>query len=312
MYNEEIKRKFFEDDLYKKIKCGSSDVLFAELSEFESKIGKDVYQMTYEEIKEAVNSIDFLESGTLNKSISTLKSYAKWCAQNGVFNDCPGGIFAISTKDVDPAIAMEKRLFKDENSLNAAISKVRTFSDGYPEVMAAVLLWSGLTMPEVFRLRDEHINLETGVVLSEDGSEVIAELSPWALLKAQVYARTRSGFRDSGNGPYEVVCDRSFDSFVKRFCSTNAKNYGKRLSYNQIVDAIYRMNEAYRDLGYTQQFSSTNIRRSGALYRLWKLEQSGVNLEAPENRTLVESTYGAKKYYGIIWQYKNYKRAFNL
>lgn len=177
MYNEEIKRKFFEDDLYKKIKCGSSDVLFAELSEFESKIGKDVYQMTYEEIKEAVNSIDFLESGTLNKSISTLKSYAKWCAQNGVFNDCPGGIFAISTKDVDPAIAMEKRLFKDENSLNAAISKVRTFSDGYPEVMAAVLLWSGLTMPEVFRLRDEHINLETGVVLNEDGSEVIAELS---------------------------------------------------------------------------------------------------------------------------------------
>lgn len=72
------------------------------------------------------------------------------------------------------------------------------------------------------------------------------------------------------------------------------------------------MNEAYRDLGYTQQFSSTNIRRSGALYRLWKLEQSGVNLEAPENRTLVETVYGAKKYYGIIWQYKNYKRAFNL
>lgn len=312
MYNEEIKRKFFESDLYKKIKGGSSDALFAEISEYENKVGKDVYQMTYDEIRTAVNSIDFLEAGTLNKAVSTLKTYAKWCVDNSVFSDCPGGIFAISTKDVDPAIAMEKRLFKDENSLNAAISKVRTFSDGYPEVMATVLLWSGLTMPQVFRLRDERINLETGVVLNEDGSEVIAELSPWALSKAQVYAGTKSGFRDSGNGPFEVVCDRSFDSFVKRFCSTNAKNYGKRLSYNQIVDAIYRMNEAYRDLGYTQQFSSTNIRRSGALYRLWKLEQSGVNLEAPENRTLVESTYGAKKYYGIIWQYKNYKRAFNL
>lgn len=312
MYNEEIKKRFFGESGSNKKVAGSITIAFEEISVFEKELGRDVFEMTLPEIKQCLNNVDFLESSTLSTTITALKSYAKWCAHNDIFNDCPGGIFAISPKDVDPAIAMEKRLFKDENSLNAAISKVRTFSDGYPEVMAAVLLWSGLTMPEVFRLRDEHINLETGVVLNEDGSEVIAELSPWVLSKAQVYAGTKSGFRDSGNGPFEVVCDRSFDSFVKRFCSTNAKNYGKRLSYNQIVDAIYRMNEAYRDLGYTQQFSSTNIRRSGALYRLWKLEQSGVNLEAPENRTLVESTYGAKKYYGIIWQYKNYKRAFNL
>lgn len=312
MYNEEIKRKFFESDETKKRVSGSIALVFEEISVFEKELGKDIFEMTTAEVRQCLNSVDFLESSTLSTTITAIKAYAKWCIDNGFFKDCPGGVFAISTKDVDPAIAMEKRLFKDENSLNAAISKVRTFSDGYPEVMATVLLWSGLTMPQVFRLRDEHINLETGVVLNEDGSEVIVELSPWALSKAQVYAGTKSGFRDSGNGPFEVVCDRSFDSFVKRFCSTNAKNYGKRLSYNQIVDAIYRMNEAYRDLGYTQQFSSTNIRRSGALYRLWKLEQSGVNLEAPENRTLVEAVYGAKKYYGIIWQYKNYKRAFNL
>lgn len=311
MYNEEIKKRFLQESDSKN-QSGSKIFLLEQFAVYEDKFGKDIYQMSFDEIKECVNSVEFLESGTLGNAIALIKSYAKWCAQNNIFDGCPGGIFAIMPKDIDPAIAMSRVVFKDENFLNAAISKVRTFSDGYPEVMAAVLLWSGLTMPQVFRLRDEHINLETGVVLNEDGSEVIAELSPWALLKAQVYAGTKSGFRDSGNGPFEVVCDRSFDSFVKRFCSTNAKNYGKRLSYNQIVDAIYRMNEAYRDLGYTQQFSSTNIRRSGALYRLWKLEQSGVNLEAPENRTLVESTYGAKKYYGIIWQYKNYKRAFNL
>ena len=311
MYNEEIKKRFLQESDSKN-QSGSKIFLLEQFAVYEDKFGKDIYQMSFDEIKDCVNSVEFLESGTLGNAIALIKSYAKWCAQNNIFDGCPGGIFAIMPKDVDPAIAISKIVFKDEDSLSTAISKVRTFSDGYPEVMATVLLWSGLTMPQVFRLRDEHINLETGVVLNEDGSEVIAELSPWALSKAQVYARTKSGFRDSGNGPFEVVCDRSFDSFVKRFCSTNAKNYGKRLSYNQIVDAIYRMNEAYRDLGYTQQFSSTNIRRSGALYRLWKLEQSGVNLEAPENRTLVESTYGAKKYYGIIWQYKNYKRAFNL
>ena len=311
MYNEEIKKRFLQE-ADTKSQAGSKIFLLEQFAVYENKLGKDIYQMSLDEIRECVNSVEFLESGTLGNAIALIKRYAKWCANNSIFSDCPGGIFAITPKDIDPAIAMSRVVFRDENSLNAAISKVRTFSDGYPEVMASVLLWSGLTMPQVFRLRDEHINLETGVVLNEDGSEVIAELSPWALSKAQVYAGTKSGFRDSGNGPFEVVCDRSFDSFVKRFCSTNAKNYGKRLSYNQIVDAIYRMNEAYRDLGYTQQFSSTNIRRSGALYRLWKLEQSGVNLEAPENRTLVESTYGAKKYYGIIWQYKNYKRAFNL
>lgn len=312
MYNDEIKRKFLDSVGGKRSIPGTAEFMFKEISEYENSIGKDVYQMSLTQIKDCVNSIDFLESGTLMSSISVLKRYAKWCADNEVFDDCPGGIFAISTKDVDPAIAMEKRLFKDENFLNAAISKVRTFSDGYPEVMAAVLLWSGLTMPQVFRLRDEHINLETGVVLNEDGSEVIAELSPWALSKAQQYARTKSGLRENASGPYEVVCDKSFDSFIKRFCTTNSKSYGMRLTYNQIVAGITRMRIAYEDLGYTQQFSSTNIRRSGALYRLWKLEQSGVNLEAPENRTLVESTYGAKKYYGIIWQYKNYKRAFNL
>lgn len=312
MYNEKIKRKFLDSVGGKRSIPGTAEFMFKEISEYENSIGKDIYQMSLSQIKDCVNSIDFLESGTLMSSISVLKRYAKWCADNEVFDDCPGGIFAITPKDVDPAIAMEKRLFKDENSLNAAISKVRTFSDGYPEVMAAVLLWSGLTMPEVFRLRDEHINLETGVVLNEDGSEVIAELSPWALSKARQYAKTKSGLRENASGPYEVVCDKSFDSFIKRFCTTNSKSYGMRLTYNQIVAGITRMRIAYEDLGYTQQFSSTNIRRSGALYRLWKLEQSGVNLEAPENRTLVETVYGAKKYYGIIWQYKNYKRAFNL
>lgn len=311
MYNEEIKKRFLQESDSKN-QSGSKIFLLEQFAVCENKLGKDIYQMSFDEIKECVNSVEFLESGTLGNAIALIKGYAKWCAQNSIFSDCPGGIFAIMPKDIDPAIAISKIVFKDENFLNTAISKVRTFNDGYPEVMAAVLLWSGLTMPQVFRLRDEHINLETGVVLNEDGSEVIAELSPWALEKAQQYAKTKSGLRENASGPFEVVCDRSFDSFIKRFCSTNAKNYGKRLSYNQIVDAIYRMNEAYRDLGYTQQFSSTNIRRSGALYRLWKLEQSGVNLEAPENRTLVESTYGAKKYYGIIWQYKNYKRAFNL
>ena len=312
MYNEEIKKRFFEESGSNKKVAGSITIAFEEISVFEKELGRDVFEMTLLEVKQCLNNVDFLESSTLSTTITALKSYAKWCAQNNIFKDCPGGIFAITPKDVDPAIAMEKRLFKDENFLNAAISKVRTFSDGYPEVMAAVLLWSGLTMPQVFRLRDEHINLETGVVLNEDGSEVIAELSPWALSKAQQYARTKSGLRENASGPYEVVCDKSFDSFIKRFCTTNSKSYGMRLTYNQIVAGITRMRIAYEDLGYTQQFSSTNIRRSGALFRLWKLEQSGVNLEAPGNRTLVESTYGAKKYYGIIWQYKNYKRAFNL
>ena len=311
MYNEEIKKRFLQESDSKN-QSGSKIFLLEQFAVYEDKFGKDIYQMSFDEIKDCVNSVEFLESGTLGNAIALIKSYAKWCAQNNIFDGCPGGIFAIMPKDVDPAIAISKIVFKDEDSLSTAISKVRTFSDGYPEVMATVLLWSGLTMPQVFRLRDEHINLETGVVLNEDGSEIIAELSPWALLKAQVYAGTKSGFRDSGNGPYEVVCDKSFDSFIKRFCTTNSKSYGMRLTYNQIVAGITRMRIAYEDLGYTQQFSSTNIRRSGALYRLWKLEQSGVNLEAPENRTLVESTYGAKKYYGIIWQYKNYKRAFNL
>ena len=311
MYNEEIKKRFLQESDSKN-QSGSKIFLLEQFAVYEDKFGKDIYQMSFDEIKDCVNSVEFLESGTLGNAIALIKSYAKWCAQNNIFDGCPGGIFAIMPKDVDPAIAISKIVFKDEDSLSTAISKVRTFSDGYPEVMATVLLWSGLTMPQVFRLRDEHINLETGVVLNEDGSEVIAELSPWALLKAQVYAGTKSGFRDSGNGPYEVVCDKSFDSFIKRFCTTNSKSYGMRLTYNQIVAGITRMRIAYEDLGYTQQFSSTNIRRSGALYRLWKLEQSGVNLEAPENRTLVEAVYGAKKYYGIIWQYKNYKRAFNL
>ena len=67
------------------------------------------------------------------------------------------------------------------------------------------------------------------------------------------------------------------------------------------------------EAGNSPRFTAGNVLASGALKRLYDLEQGGVDIFSIKNKDIVSETYRAKaKLYEILWLYKNYKKAFNL
>lgn len=310
MYNEDIKRRFIEGiespELAKKLR-----ERLDKLSDLENKYGKDISEMTLEESINVANSIEFYEATTLEVWVSSVRKYVEWCKDNNTIGYC-GGFLQLSVKDIDPSIFMSKLFFRDEQDLLRSILKVREFNDGYPEVISMVLAWAGLTFSQILDLKDDGIDLESRTIKDTSGEILATGLSDWVCENIHQYIRTDSGSRSNGTTTYEVIKDKTYDYFVKRFCTTNAKNYGERLTYSQLSSAIFKMGNQYESLGYPPRFTVINVKRSGALYRVWLLEQGGVDIEDKKNRELVERAYGEKKYLKIAWQYKYYKKAFNL
>jgi len=304
MFNPEIKERFLSEHMF----LGKVKPLFEYLDNAEGVLQKDVAEMTEQEVKSAINAMDIYELGTVDSFISAVRSYVEWCRDNSIFNNYCGGFLKLSTKDYDPSKSMAKMFFRDEEDFIRSMRKVREFDEGYPEVIGLVFVWLGLGYNEATMLKDTCVDLNARVIYDNDGNVLVSGFSDGIHSIFEQFVRCTDGNR----GVYNVVKDRSLDVFLKRMCSPSSPKMGTPILPRQLTNAVNRMNFQYEELGYPPRLSMLNVKRSGSLYRLWLAEQNGLDVNSKNNREEVERVYGGKKYRSIIWQYKYYKKAFNL
>lgn len=207
---------------------------------------------------------------------------------------------------------MSRMFFRDEQDFLYSMRKVDAFDDLNNHVVALALAWLGLDVEEALAICESDIDFENRKIFDRFGVELVPWFSDGIADVLIQYRDTGSAIRQNATTTYEVVKDRTFDGFIKRVCPPGSKKMGDPISPRQMVGAIGRMNDRYVALGYPPRLSTRNVLRCGGLHRVWLLEQQGIDVFDKKNAELVEVAYGFAKYRVISWQYKYYKKAFNL
>lgn len=310
MYNAEIKNRFLSE--ISKNTANSCKSMFDNICGFEESFGKDISCMSKGEILSMANNMEFYELMTLDGFLTTQRRYAKWCVSQGFVSLEQSGILQISTDDVDPSSAMSKMFFRDEQDFLYSMRKVADFEDLQNGVIALCLGWLGLSARESVALRDGSVDLVSRTVSDPSGAVIVNGFSDDIARIFELYRAAKTATRQNGATPYPVIKDLSHDGFIRRVCSPNSARLGDPVSERQIITYVRKINMKYIDLGYSPRFSMENAQRCGGLYRLWQLENNGVEVLDKKNAGIVEQVYGHGVYRKIAWQYKFYKKAFNL
>ena len=310
MYNSEVKERF----LSQYISNGSKgiDGRFQLLEESEQIVGKDIAEMSVSESILAINSLELVDMASVESTLSTIKSYVKWCSDNAVFSGGAGGVLNVTLDDIDPSNAMARIFFRDEHDFLYSMRKVREFDELQNDVIALIFAWLGLSFDEALDIHEDGVNFDERKIYARDGSILVPWFSDEFAEVLMLYKRTKSATRQNATTTYEVIKDLSYDGFIKRVCSVNSDKLGTMVPARQLTSAVNKLNQKYVDLGYAPRFTAKNAMRCGGLNRLFSLEQSGVSIDDKQNSAIVEETYGSKQYRKIRWQYKYYKKAFNL
>lgn len=310
MYNAEIKERFLSEN--KNADAGTRPV-FVVMEQYETVLQKDVSLMSVSEMPMYLNDSKLaLELGSIEGAISKLRRYAKWCVSQGFVSPDQSGILQISTDDIDPSGAMSRMFFRDEQDFLYSMRKVADFEDLQNGVIALCLGWLGLSARKSVALRDGGVDLVSRTISDPSGTVIVNGFSDDIARIFELYRATKTATRQNGATPYAVIKDLSHDGFIKRVCSPNSARLGDPVSERQIITYVSRMNQKYTALGYSPRFSMENANRCGGLYRLWKLENDGIDVLNKQNADIVEQVYGHGVYRKIAWQYKFYKKAFNL
>lgn len=288
----------------------SSSALVESISDYEASIGKDVAEMSFDEAKKAMSTANV---GTYTSAATValfVKKYVKWCNQNKVFDSVNLRLLDLTISDVDASVTLKRQLFISEEDLIKEMRRVRQFDDGYYEVIVLILAWLGVDRKDILTIKIDDVNFDSNEIMFRKDNRVI-QMSKNIKDILYVFSRTKIGTRASNPRPREVYRDDSFDSFVRKFCPK--EQLGLELTESQIIFATNRMNQAYVDLGNEPKFTHSNVAKSGALRRLYELEQSGVDVFSIRNKQIVKETFVIDDNLNrILWLYKNYKVAFNL
>ena len=308
MYNQEIKERFIAE--YDGNRKNAVRPNFELISEYEEKYQKDLAEMS---VDEAVDTISGLNIGTYKTAAGTqsfIKSYVNWCHQLGVFKNVNLDLCKIGLDDIDCSRRLRELLFRTEDELIKELNSVRPFDEGYPEAIATLLTWVGIKQTDIVSIRVSDVNLDKRWVyvphidLFAGFSEKIADIF-------KVYENTKVGYRSAGGDSRPVFRDDSYDRYVRKYLP-KGKSSDPYTSV-QIKHITHHLNTIYVERGNPPKFTGSNVLMSGALYRVWQLEQRGVDVFSIKNKKEVASAFVVKaNLYEILWLYKNYKKAFNL
>lgn len=312
LYNEEVKRKFLEEEAKNKVdRVHFSSVLNA-FCRFEQLDQVDIAEMCKPTIIRCLEDLGLDEIATVRAYITVGNRYVKWCRTSGCFVGASNGFDGLSVDDIDISSAIRQSFFKNEVDLINSIQAVHDLDSGYADAPVLALAWLGLTMKEVLALRDSDIDLEGRIIHLPDGNSIngFSDIIHDVLYR---YSTCRVSSRDKGNITQEVVKDLSIDSFIKRMIPRGSKFFGRPVSHTQVRGQLDLMITKFRQSGSTRLPTFSNVWRSGRFYKLYQVEQSGVDVFDFRNRPIIEEVFRHKKnYHDTIKMYRWYKKAFSL
>lgn len=311
MYNQEIKERFLKSYTAGGKERAGCRAMFDTVCQYEESIGKDLSEMTSNELIEALKLVVIGAYKTAADIQSRIKAYVNWCEQNCRALEVNRQLLNLEIDDIDASAYFKKTIFKNEDELIFELESVRRFEDGFTEGMILLFAWIGIEQKDVLSVKIHDVNvIDRKVYLRKydkfiSFSERIADVF-------KIYERTKEGSRSAGGRSRPVYRDDSFYTYIRKYCPSSQLGV-KPLDPNNIRKSINDINRLSVDQGKESRLRNGNVVASGALHRLRALEEQGIDVFSAKNRMVVIDAFGVStKLYEIHWMYKNYKKAFNL
>lgn len=273
MYNECQKSRYL--NFLKKRNSGSInmyDWLFNKIEEFELKLGKDIYDFTFEEVIYMYKMFNLRELSTLNTINTMLAQYTKWAISEGLVKINQNVMSLISVDQLTEYLnkaALNLKIISREELLQI-IKDLENPRDQFI-LLALFEFGKGENFYDIVFAKTEAINSQESTMTLYSGRtvKVSRELIHYALDSDETDTYTRT-FDDGSVRSYQLYNN---GTIIKTMKITEDKN---RLASNTYVSATKRLKEAGTNL------SVKNIIESGEIYFI-KEDMNKLNISSLED-----------------------------
>lgn len=298
IYNEELKRRFVEEN-YSNLGTRERYLkVFKRTFEFEDKLQKDIYNFNLEEIKDVLNSLSSVSHATVGSTKSILSKYINWAIREGLVNSVINVVDQYIDKDelskMVSKLAQEFRFLKNKDELYSLINACENAQDAAIFVMS----FYGLKAEDMVNLTIDDIEGNTikvgsrKIELDERFMQVIHET-----YNQTIYVKN-NGIEIKNIMSMEIALDTTTRHILH---GTVNKNKTSNVLTKQVLNN--RVKKVVSSLGMIDKYKHLresfklltlgNVFYSGMFIHLYEIEQTKGLLESQDFINMREQ-YGLK------------------
>lgn len=242
MYNEELKRRFFKEIKWSAATIRGNLYWFEELSKTESQLDKDIGQMTYDELEQAIKNLKKTSALDLYETTYTIKQYVEW--YGSLVDDGLDSQRQYFIKMFDPLEKADELIefppCMTFSQIESMISEIYSKTDGFLMWPIFVLTWIGLSVSEIVNLKQENFNWHSKQI--KIGDQIFQfDRSAYDILK--IYASTETGWRKQNRVFQVYLIDTGY--FLKPALTKNSKKTPSQITAKIIASSITAFNNLY-------------------------------------------------------------------
>ena len=276
MYNGEVKYAFLgtieNDNSYKVYKS-----LFVKSEEIERRFGKDIYEMSVDELLVLLDYCSGMKRSSKYVSYSGYRLYIDWCIKNGKTKS-ENNLEKISVDNIDTTFKFRSNFIKDPEEFESICEDTFPFVDGevtasnlQMEICFRLAYYHEMSSEEISTLEKDDIDYESGILTRHGGEKIKLDEK---LLNAIIDFNSRTTITLINKKNEEIARTYTLDdnNYIIRTRMTNRNSEKSPLSVNSINRIFIKISEKYNESdarsGY-KNITPANVNLSHAFYELY-------------------------------------------
>lgn len=304
MYNQEIKTRYLNTICSEASRVSAERYLIRFSKQAEDPSGVDIGDMTQEEIKLCLESMNYYSFSTIRTDIYILKEYVRWYNKYIKLTD-ESPLDGLSARDIDLTKSFRRNLLKDERELVDVVSQL-PIDEGHPEIPVLLLSWLGLEIDDIIALKNEDVYVlnNTMFVKTPIGGTIRIQ-NKYMHDALMEYSIVKSATRQH-RSEWKVFSD-DLGFFVKNMLPANSRIIGKRLTADMARKKVAHFYGSLSD--DFKKASLSLVILSGRMHRIMMYEKANGNVPIE----VFVSEFKSKLQVHLndtMQQYEVYKKAF--
>ncbi|EMI10194.1 site-specific integrase [Anoxybacillus gonensis] len=297
-YNEVIKEQFLNDLKEREGFEGETLKVYANVfinsKDIEEVLEKDLYDFTYDEIKELFLNANRTSYASIQAFANMTKRYIEWAINMGLVNSNINPVEMFTRDDLMSCVNKSVKKYFAEKEIN----EIEKLLINYQDVVVIRLPFEGILgegCDEMLNLSIDDVDFENNIVYIRDGEEVKrrVEISDHCLniiekaANEQEYLSNNNYYDGSTRGKEKYELMKS-DKIIRNTIAPRTKG-------NMTAQGIYRRIKAIKEITGYKYLSLKNIHRSGMIKMAVELLDKYDNKITPEMLDEIADKFGLSK-----------------
>ena len=294
IYNLEQKQKYLDEITSENTKQQITGY-FLRLGKKEEEYGKDIANMSLNELRDTLLSVGALDYTYRNHLVSLVRNYVKWTVWHD-FAKNSKAIETITPRSIENVKLEREKMIKDAEQMeNILFHGMRYESGENREIIAKLimrLLYAGLTIEELQDLKKESrranniVTTEAGDYCIDDAASVL-----WDMCKDLTFIE-RASRKNDGTA---VKLNLEDSDFLFRPIASKKTNSSTSCSRAFFMETVIRVFQSYSSyMGQNINVSPQNINLSGLFYKMFELEKTGIAISEETVSQISREKYNNK------------------